>query len=206
MMTGKCERQTGGEGNNITAESQQARGEGHKRVEQMHESAQNQRSEKEGEVSNSFTQQLQLQEHQSSGPSPIHRDHSRIASRGLPQPSGGRRPQLVDTSAQARLRRRAHHHRLPPRPRARVRARTAPRAPPTCWNLQPAPPARPPPSQRGTRPLVRRTRPRHTPIRPALSLCRTLRGGFRGSHSRVYQKFQLLVSIWFKGNETPTSH
>ena len=31
MMVGECERQTRGEGNNVTAESQQARGEGHKK-------------------------------------------------------------------------------------------------------------------------------------------------------------------------------
>ena len=49
MMTGKCERQTG---NNITAESQQARGE----VQQMHESAPNQKPERSGGRSNSFTQ------------------------------------------------------------------------------------------------------------------------------------------------------
>jgi len=34
MMAGKCERQTGGEGNRVTTESQQAREEAHKIVKQ----------------------------------------------------------------------------------------------------------------------------------------------------------------------------
>ena len=64
MMTGKSERQTRGEGNNITVESQQARGE----VQQMHESAPNHRPEKWRERSTSFTQQSRRQQpHQSSG-------------------------------------------------------------------------------------------------------------------------------------------
>jgi len=48
MMVGKCERQTGGEGNRVTTESQQARGEAHKIIKQMHESAQNQTPENKG--------------------------------------------------------------------------------------------------------------------------------------------------------------
>ena len=67
MMTSKCERQTRGEGSYIIAESQQARGE----VQQMHESAPNQRPEKWRERSNSFTQQSRWQQQrQSSGPFP----------------------------------------------------------------------------------------------------------------------------------------
>ena len=60
MMAGKCERQTGGEGNRVTTEIQRAQGEAHKIVKQMHESAQNQRPEKgAGEKTNSFAQQWQ---------------------------------------------------------------------------------------------------------------------------------------------------
>ena len=85
------------------------------------------------------------------------------------------------------------------------RPHTAPRAPPTCWI---PPPARPPPSQMGTRPLARRTRPRDA-IRPHVLLFPRAELSLEDLGARIVESIPEISAICNKvveGNDTPTSH